>query len=145
EDVLTPRDLRVEAGAELDQRGDAPAHVERAGGGLADAGDALQERALATPVAADDAVRPAGLHVERHVVERPERLVGPQVAHEAAREDRALERGELALVLEAPVDLRDVARLDRQRAHHTSSANESRRRSKMKYPKRNRSTEPAPS
>ena len=40
EDVLAAGDLGVEAGAELDQRGDAAVDVHRARGRLGDAGDA---------------------------------------------------------------------------------------------------------
>ena len=61
EDVLAAGDLRVEPGAELDERGDAAVHRDRALGRLGDAGHELEHRALARPVAADDAVgrRPA--------------------------------------------------------------------------------------
>jgi hypothetical protein len=79
----------------------------------------------------DDPVGPPGGDVERHVAERLERLVGLEVGDEAPREDRALERRELPAVAVAAVDLADVADLDRVR-HQTSSANESRRRSKRK-------------
>ena len=70
EDVLAAGDLRVEAGAELDQRRDAAVDVHRAAGRLRDAGDELQQRALAGPVAADDAERAPGRHREGHVVAR---------------------------------------------------------------------------
>ena len=51
--------------------------------GLRDAGDALQHRALAGSVAADDAEGAARGDVERHALQRLERLVGP-----AGRETR---------------------------------------------------------
>ena len=54
-DVLAARKLRVEAGAELEQRGRSPADRELAGGRLQSAGEDLQERAFPGPVAPDHA------------------------------------------------------------------------------------------
>ena len=55
EDVLPAGDLRMEAGAQLDQRRDPAVDLDRAAGRLGDAGDELERRALAGSVAADDA------------------------------------------------------------------------------------------
>ena len=54
-DVLAPRQLRVEAGAHLQQRADPAADSARPVVRLGDAGQDLQQRALARAVAADDA------------------------------------------------------------------------------------------
>ena len=54
-DVVAAGEFRVEAGAEFEQRGDAPVHRDGAGGGLQDAGHDLQQGALAGAVFADDA------------------------------------------------------------------------------------------
>ena len=55
--------------------------------GMQDPGEALEQRALARPVGADDAERRPGRHLERDVLERPELLV----AGAAALEDRRLQ------------------------------------------------------
>ena len=47
EDVLAAGEVGAEAGAELEQRGDAAVDADGAGVGLEDAGDELQQRALA--------------------------------------------------------------------------------------------------
>ena len=74
EDVLAAGDLRMEAGAELDQRRDAAVDRHRAARRLRDAGDQLERRALAGSVAADDAVGAPLRHRERDVCQRRERL-----------------------------------------------------------------------
>src|SRR5262245_28161930 len=74
EDVLAAGEIGVEAGAELEQRADRAAHVERASSRREDARDQAQERRLARAVAADEADRRAGLDLERHVVQRPDLL-----------------------------------------------------------------------
>ena len=55
DDVFARRQLRVEADPELDEGGQAAGHADRAGVGPVDAGEQLQQRALAGAVAADDA------------------------------------------------------------------------------------------
>ena len=64
EDVLTAGNLRMKAGAELDERRDTALHLDRTRCRLADPGNQLQHRALARPVASDDAERTPGLDVE---------------------------------------------------------------------------------
>ena len=71
-DVLAAREVGVEAGAELEQRRDAAAGLDAAGGRLDDPGDQAEERRLARAVAADQPDRLAGLDRERDVVERPD-------------------------------------------------------------------------
>ena len=95
EDVLAAGDLRVEAGAELDQRRDAAVHRHGAARRLGDAGDQLQRVLLPDPLRPmTPQRRPVG-DVERHVVQRRERLVGLQVSQDAALQQRALQRREL--------------------------------------------------
>ena len=53
-DVLAARELRVEPGAELEQRGHAAVDADGAVVGPVDAGQALEQRALARAVVADD-------------------------------------------------------------------------------------------
>ena len=154
EDVLAAGDLGVEAGAQLDQRRDAAINGDRALGGPGDAGDALEQRALAGAVAADHTVGAALRHRERHVAQRLEGFVRLQVAEQAAVQDRRLERRELLLLRVAPVDLRDVGDFNGgghqvlgpgsrglNSSSQTSSAKLSRSRSNTKYPARNTSTE----
>ena len=102
----------MEAGAELDERGDAAVDRDRAFVGPRDAGDALEQRRLARSVAADDAVGAALRHAEGHAAQRRERLVRLQIADQAALEQRRLERRELLLPRVAAVDLRDVDDVD---------------------------------
>ena len=108
----------MESGAELDQRRDAAVDLHGAARRLRDAGDQLERRALAGPVAADDAVasRPCGT-VNDTSVQRRERLVGLQIAQDAALQQRALQRRELPAAV-AAVDLRDVDCSSIARRHH---------------------------
>ncbi len=112
EDVLAAGDLRMEAGAELDQRRDrgrrpSPTPVE---------GFVMPATSFSS-VLLPDPLRPMTpsvcprRHRHRHVVERRERLLRPQIPDEAAREQRALQRRELLPVAVAAVDLRGVERL----------------------------------
>ena len=80
--------------------------------GLRDAGHHLEGRAFARPVPPDDTVGAAARHGERHVLQRVERLLRVQVADEGAREDRALQRGELLPPRVSSVRLRDVGDFD---------------------------------
>ena len=112
EHVLAAGDFRMKAGAELDERRDAAVDAHDAAGRLRDACDELQRRALARSVPADDAVGRSLRHGERDVGERRKRLARLQVAHEAALQQRALERRELTAGV-AAIDLRDVRQRDR--------------------------------
>ena len=69
QDVVARRELHVEAHAELDERRDPPRHLDPAAVEAVDAGQALQQRALARPVSADDPEELAGLDVEADVLE----------------------------------------------------------------------------
>ena len=131
--VLAAADLGMEAGAQLDEGGDAAGHAQRAARRLGDAGEQLQQRRLAGSVLADDAEGRAARHREGDAVEGGEGLVGPQVGDEAAGEESALQRAELVLVEEAAVHLGDAVGDDGRRGH-TSSARVSRRRSKSHAP-----------
>ena len=70
--VLAPREVGVEAGAELEQRADRPSDLDAPGRRAEDAGDQPEERRLARAVSADEADRPAGLDVQRDVSQRPD-------------------------------------------------------------------------
>ena len=93
-DVLASAQLHVEAGAEFEQRGQT-ADVRHAPAlGTKDAGEALEQRALARAVRTDDTEGLAGKDLEIDVAERPELLV-PRAA---PLEDRRLEVLVLLLV-----------------------------------------------
>src|SRR5262249_26059390 len=125
EDVLAAGDLGMESRAQFDERRDAAFNADHAARRLGDAGHELESRALAATVAYHYAVSGAFRDGERHVGERRKRFAGLQVAHDAALQQRALERRELPAAV-APINLGDVLELDRRR--HTASANESRSR-----------------
>ena len=95
----------------------------------------LQQRALARSVAADDAERRARrARRRRRPCSAANVSSGLQIADQAAATAARSSASRTASVAVAAVDLRDVADLDGRVAamHHTSSANESRRRSKRK-------------
>src|SRR3984893_18899420 len=74
EDVLAARELRVEAGADLQEARDPPAQAHAPRSRLRDAAQNFEYGALAGTVLADDANDLTALHVEAHVLERPEFL-----------------------------------------------------------------------
>jgi hypothetical protein len=65
----------VEPGAELEQGGDPAPHADRARGGLQDATDRLEQRALARAVGPDEADGGARLDLEVDVAQGPELLL----------------------------------------------------------------------
>ena len=132
EDVLAPRDLRVEAGPELDQRGDAAGGLEAAGGRLEDAGDQLEQGRLARAVAADDAERLAARDLERDVLDRGDGLVPRQGLVAAAAQEGALQGAQLEAARRPAIALADVRRA--HRPGHSASTSVSRRRSKIQQP-----------
>src|SRR5262245_25124000 len=71
-DVLPASELRVEAGADLQQAADAAGYLDLALGRLGDAREDLEQRTLAGAVAADDANHFAAVHLEAYVFQRPE-------------------------------------------------------------------------
>ncbi len=73
-DVLPARQLRVEAGADLQQAGDPALDLDHARGRGGDPREDLQQRALAGAVPADDAQDLALLDLEADVFERPDGL-----------------------------------------------------------------------
>jgi hypothetical protein len=81
--VLASAQLGMEAGAELEQRRDAPVHGHRALVWHEDPGQHLEHRALPGAVRADQPERGSGRHLERDVSERPELVedVGPAAQH----------------------------------------------------------------
>src|SRR5690606_29848086 len=58
--------------AELQQRGDTPARLDRAAGGVEYPADDLQQRRLSRAIAADDADGFPGGDVEGNILQRPE-------------------------------------------------------------------------
>ncbi len=123
-DVLAPGQLGVEAGTELEQRGDLPGRVDAAAVGPEDARHALEQRRLPRAVLAHEPVRLPPRDVERDVAQGPQVLVpGPPAAHE-----RRLQR--LVPLVVQPVPLRDVDDGDRRVGRHTSSASRRSRRPK---------------
>ena len=74
-DVVAAAEFRIEAGAQFEQRRNAPVHGHLAAGGLQNSGHELQQRALARSVFADDAEGLALLDLEADVLQRPEVLV----------------------------------------------------------------------
>ena len=74
-----PVSSRMKAGADLEQRADAPAQLHRAGRRLRDARQDLEQRALAGAVRSDQAERGSARDIERHVPKRPEEGSGSRV------------------------------------------------------------------
>ena len=82
-DVLAPRELRMEARAELEQRPDSAADRDPPLGRLHDPGDQAEEGRLARAVPADQADRPARLDCERDARERvDDRAAAPPAGDE---------------------------------------------------------------
>ena len=137
-DVLTAGELRVKAGAEFEQRRHSPGGADDAGGRLDDAGHALEERALARAVGAEEADGGPGLDVEIDVAQRGEVLV----ADASELEDPFLERSRLLPV--EPERLGEALDLDR-RGHRrqSSSARLPSRRLNTRRAKAARATTPA--
>src|SRR3981081_67363 len=118
----------METGAQLEERRDLSPGRDRTVVRAQDLGHALQERALARPVLADEAEGRAFCDVERHVAQGPELLVAsPPASHE-----RGLQRL-VALVIEA-IALRDGVDLDDRVRVHTSSASLRSRRENTQRP-----------
>ena len=77
-DVVPAAEFGVKSSAQFQQRRDAPVDIDRAGGGVQNPRDHLQERALAGAILPDDAERLAALHLKTDIVKRPEILVALQ-------------------------------------------------------------------
>src|SRR5256885_14484288 len=80
----------VEPGADLQQRGDAPASAYPAGGGIGDFRQYLEKRALAGAVTADDADDLPLLHGEGDIAQRPDDLLGRSLAERRAQQPHQL-------------------------------------------------------
>jgi len=72
EDVLATSQLRMKAGPDLDQRREAAVDSHTAAGRRGDAGQELEQRALASAVPPDDADRCATVRIKSDVFQRPE-------------------------------------------------------------------------
>ena len=133
DDVLTPGDLGVKAGAQLDEGGHAAVHSQGASGGLRDARNELEQGGLAGAVLSDHPESRATRHFEGHTVQRGEDLAWCQIRDETSAQKSALQGLELVALGVAAVELGHVAS-DDGRGAHTSSARVSRRRSKTNAP-----------
>ena len=95
--VLLAGQFGMEPGAELDHAADprAAGDEQLAGGRPVDAGDDLEERALARSVAADEPHRFALTNLQRHRLERPELLdpLPPRQVEEAEQPHFQFGRG----------------------------------------------------
>ncbi|MNT74157.1 hypothetical protein D3C72_2129490 [compost metagenome] len=79
-DVLHTREFGVEAGSQLQKRGDPPGDRRGSGGRLKHAADDLEQRGLARPVAPDQRHRFPAPDRQVHVLERPELLIETALA-----------------------------------------------------------------
>ena len=95
-DVFATRELRAEAGAEIEQRSHRPSDLNRSGARTEHTSDYLEEGCLPGAVDADDAKPRARWDVERNTTERPEVLAG----HPPPPQNCFLER-EVALLRQA--------------------------------------------
>ena len=111
----------MEAGAELDEGGDAAVHGQAALRRLRDARHELQQGRFARAVLPDDPEGGSPGHLEGDAIEGDELLALGEVGDEAPGEQRALQGLELAPLLEAAVDLGHVAGDDGRRAHTPSA------------------------
>ena len=78
-DVLAAGQLRMKAGADLQQAADPAVQIDPAGGRLGDPRQNLQQRGLARAVAADDAHDLAWHDVETDIAQRPDVTVVPAI------------------------------------------------------------------
>src|SRR5262249_60192574 len=127
---LARGELWLVAGPQLEERRDVAVGPDAPLLGPEDVGYALEQRALARPVLADQRERRSLGHVEGHIPQSPELLV----LHAGAAHDRRLQ-GLVALVVKA-VLLRDI--VDGDGGAHTSSARRRSRRWKTKRPSASR-------
>ena len=128
EHVLAAGELGVEAGAQLEQRGDAALHAHLPARRPDDPGDDLEERALARAVHADDAEGRAARDLDAHVPERPQLVVvRPAAAPQGLQEPMAGVRVD-------PVGLGDRLDPDAGRPHHKTSTKACFERRKTQWP-----------
>ncbi len=136
--VLAPRQLGMEARADLEQGAHAAANPSRALRRAGDPGEDLQERALSCPVASDDADCLTAADVERHVAQGPQ-VVGlrggsPVPRRPESRGERTAQRlaeHAVGIDLAEPVPLAQPLDTDGGVArHYTASAKESSTRRK---------------
>src|SRR5665647_856650 len=134
-DVLAAGQVRVEAGAQLQERRDAASQADRAVGRLHDAADHLEQRALARPVGTDEPDGRATADLHAHVPQGPEVVLvqvrAPEVDH------AFLER----LVLADDEPLGDVRDLDHRCGHHSSWAKLAWRRENTRWDTQSSRTE----
>ena len=132
-DILAAGEFRIEARAELQERGDAPRRLDRSLARLENAADHLEQGRLAGAVAADDADALADPEIEVDIAQRPV-LAAPLGAQQRVgkpRPGRVVEAEALAEAARAHEDLRRHRR------------NPGRRRWKKAWPTQNTTSEAA--
>ncbi len=107
-EVLEAGQVGVEAGAQLDHRGDPSADDDPAGGRREDSRDDLHQRALACTVGPDHSEDLPGIQMEGDIAKRPEVLVLDLALCHADRELLDARRP----VAGEPIDDRDVPHVD---------------------------------
>src|SRR5262249_75160 len=120
EDVLPARELRMEAGAQLDQRGDAAFGGDASTVGPVDPGDQADQRALSGAVSTDDADGRSAGHAQAHA------LHCCQILHWCAGASEAVGQGCLERRVARPQDdlaksLGDVVKKDCGHAQSAST------------------------
>src|SRR6185295_17883865 len=111
-DVLPAGELRMEPRAELEDRGDLALDLDAPSGRRGDAGEDLEQSALAGAVLADDREALAAREREAHAIERPER---PMPRPSAQRLDEAVPGPRVD-----PVDLLEIGDLNGGLGHPIS-------------------------
>ena len=101
--VVPSGEIRIESDAELDERRQTAVDREFALVDVVDPGEALEQRALAAAVAADDSEELAGRDLDAHVLDSPQDVEGPS----PPRVERALLERVVVLVRK-PERLADV-------------------------------------
>ena len=130
-DVVAGVELGVEADAELDEGREQAVDADGAAVCAVDAGEDLQQRALAAAVRADDAEELALLDRERDVVERALRLV----CRRGRNGCRKCSLNVVRCSCGSRNVLRDADDLERRSVHHTRSANQGSSRLKIQRPR----------
>jgi hypothetical protein len=111
EDVLAPVELRMEPRSDLEQHADATAHPRHALRRHRDPREHLEERRLASAVAADQSDHLALVYGEAHVAKRPEVALRQAAVTPEHGGERLAERQ--VVVATEPVTLAQIVDFDR--------------------------------
>src|SRR4030095_5047063 len=152
-DILSPGEIRMKAGADFEQARHSTGDHGRATGRLRDAAQDLQEGRFSGAVRADNPDGLAAIDLERHVLERPNRVVSVLLLRKAGQVAKVAQIGERpareigkrrpqrivaflfradAIALREPVDVDGSVRHD-----HATSAKTGSFRTKYTTPKAN--------